>query len=381
MPLTLPPNTLLNGSDPREPAAWLATIARNECWARIRARMREPLGADQLDTVAGHDDPLESAIRRADLAALWAAIEGLPHLQRDALLLREFGGLTYDELGEALAVSGSAVESLLFRARQRLRVQLRTAYASFSGVQWVDALVRLIAGGGGPAAAKVAALGVGAAAVGGGAVVVPHVLENHTHLRPPAHAPAAPQHEQPVARRRTPPPESASPPVATQSERLTSMQRGERPVEAHQSGERGEGAQAVLPAETLQEPAAGGGGRDGGRDELGRDSGFGSSGGRGEGESEPSSGESESSSGHGERNITFERVARVWSLAQDVISGVLGRGTPNRFRGGKIGRSTVDRSCKPGRRGPGAGSRRDARALRAVREPDLPVLPAPARLP
>ena len=289
---------LLNGSDPREPAAWLATIARNECWARIRARMREPLAADQLDTVAGHDDPLESAIRRADLAALWAAIEGLPHLQRDALLLREFGGLTYDELGEALAVSGSAVESLLFRARQRLRVQLRTAYASFSGAQWVDALVRLIAGGGAPAAAKVAALGVGAAAVGGGAVVVPHVLDNHTHLRPPARAPAAPQHDQPVARRLTPPPVSASPPITTQSERLTSAQhprgadegrRGERPVEAHQSGDRTEGAQAVLPAETLQEPAAGGGGRD----ELSRDSGSGSSGGGGEGESEPSSGHEE----------------------------------------------------------------------------------------
>ncbi|HJX46566.1 MAG TPA: sigma-70 family RNA polymerase sigma factor, partial [Gaiellaceae bacterium] len=33
--------SLLNGTSPREPAAWLATIARNECWARGRARMRE----------------------------------------------------------------------------------------------------------------------------------------------------------------------------------------------------------------------------------------------------------------------------------------------------------------------------------------------------
>ena len=262
--------------------------------------MREPLAADQLDTVAGHDDPLESAIRRADLAALWAAIEGLPRQQRDALLLREFGGLTYDELGEALAVSGSAVESLLFRARQRLRVQLRTAYASFSGAQWVDALVRLIAGGGAPAAAKVAALGVGAAAVGGGAVVVPHVLDNHSQLLAPAHAPAAPRHEPAAAPRLTPPPVSAFPPVATQTERLTSAQqprgadegrRGERPVEAPETGDRGEGGQAVRPVETVQEPAAGGGSRD----ELGRDSGNGSSGG-GEGES--------ASSGQGDQQTT-----------------------------------------------------------------------------
>ena len=112
------------------------------------------------------------------------AIEALPRQQRDAILLREFGGLSYDELAVALAVSGAAVESLLFRARQRLRAQLRTAYASLTGASWIDALARLLAGGSAPVAAKVAALGVGAAAVSGGAVVAPQVLENH-HPRSP----------------------------------------------------------------------------------------------------------------------------------------------------------------------------------------------------
>ncbi len=170
---------LLNGTEPREPAAWLATIARNECWSRISARMREPLAMEQLETVSTTADPLEEAIRRADLAALWRAIEALPRQQRDALLLREFGGLSYGELSAALAVSGAAVESLLFRARQRLRGQLRTVYATVSGASWIDALARLVAGGGAPVAAKVAALGVGAAVVGSTAVVVPNVLDNH----------------------------------------------------------------------------------------------------------------------------------------------------------------------------------------------------------
>jgi RNA polymerase sigma-70 factor (ECF subfamily) len=171
---------LRNGSQPEEPAAWLATIARNECWTRIRTRMREPLPAAQIEAVAARDDPVAEAIRRADLAALWSAIEALPRQQRDALLLREFGGLSYEELAAALGVSGSAVESLLFRARRRLKTQLRAVYASLSGAAWIDGLARLLAGGGAPAAAaKVAALGVGAAAVGSSAVVVPHVLENH----------------------------------------------------------------------------------------------------------------------------------------------------------------------------------------------------------
>ena len=185
---------LVNGTTPREPAAWLAAIARNECWGRIRTRMREPLPAEALETAATTNDPLAEAIRRADLAALWGAIEELPRQQRDALLLREFGGLTYDELASALAVSGPAVESLLFRARQRLRSRLRAAFATISGASWIDALVRLLAGGSAPVAAKVAALGVGAAAVGGSAVVVPQVFDNHRPSHVPARTPAAAHH-------------------------------------------------------------------------------------------------------------------------------------------------------------------------------------------
>jgi RNA polymerase sigma factor (sigma-70 family) len=184
---------LLNGTEPREPAAWLATIARNECWGRIRSRMREPLTTTDVEAASPAPDPLTEAIRRADLAALWAAIEALPLQQRDAILLREFGGLSYDELAAALAVSGPAVESLLFRARQTLRAQLRTAYASLTGASWLEALGRLLAGGSAPVAAKVAALGVGAAAVSGGAVVAPQVFENH-HPGSPAPARTAPRH-------------------------------------------------------------------------------------------------------------------------------------------------------------------------------------------
>ena len=148
---------------------------------------------EQLDVASTANDPLTEAIRRADLAALWRAIEALPRQQRDALLLREFGGLSYGELSAALAVSGAAVESLLFRARQRLRGQLRTVYASVSGASWIDALVRVFAGGSAPIAAKVAVLGAGAAVVGSTAVVVPNVLDNHRHSHSTQRTPAAVQ--------------------------------------------------------------------------------------------------------------------------------------------------------------------------------------------
>ena len=68
--------SMLSGNVPQHPAAWLATIARNECVARIQRRMREPLpSAGSEDTLP---DPVAVAAKRADLAELWQAIAELP---------------------------------------------------------------------------------------------------------------------------------------------------------------------------------------------------------------------------------------------------------------------------------------------------------------
>jgi RNA polymerase sigma-70 factor (ECF subfamily) len=201
---------LMNGSEPRESAAWLATIARNECWSRIRARMREPLSTADVDNEMSTSDPVAEAIRRADLAALRQAIADLPAQQRQALLLREFGGLSYEELAGALAVTTPAIESLLFRARQGLRTRLRTAYATLSGAGWIETLARLLAGGSAPAVAKVAAVGMSTAVVtGGAAVVTPRVL----HSSPPRPAKRA-QQLPPVAATPAPAPILVTPVVA-----------------------------------------------------------------------------------------------------------------------------------------------------------------------
>ena len=149
--------------------------------------MREPLLLGEAEPSATASDALSEAIRRADLTALWRAIDALPVPQREALLLREFGGLSYEELAAALAVSLSAVESLLFRARRGLRERLSEAYAGVAGAGWVEALGRLFAGGSGAAAPVAAkAVAVGAAVVVGGAVVAPDMLQHRAPARPVA---------------------------------------------------------------------------------------------------------------------------------------------------------------------------------------------------
>ena len=123
--------SILAGSEPRQPAAWLATIARNECLNRIRARTREQLGEPVSRETRGAPDALNSAIAREDLRTLGRTIRELPDQQREALLLHEFHGLSYGEVAATIGVSESAIGSLLFRARTRLRSVLHRAYAAF----------------------------------------------------------------------------------------------------------------------------------------------------------------------------------------------------------------------------------------------------------
>jgi hypothetical protein len=94
---------MLAGTAPHDPPAWLAAIARNECLSRLRLRRRRP------DTVELRDDdqPAASDVaelvdRRAEITALSEAIAGLPPAQRQAVILRDFYGLSYREVSLAL---------------------------------------------------------------------------------------------------------------------------------------------------------------------------------------------------------------------------------------------------------------------------------------
>src|SRR4249920_3552355 len=188
---------LLNGQEPRDPSAWLGTIARNECRGRLRSRKTEPL---TLVTAATADETHREAARHEEVEALTAALAELPQQQRDAIVLREFYGLSYAEVAAALGISGAAVESLLFRSRRRLQEHLRPLRAALGALVLPPSLSESLAqslpgfGGGGagasaivmakvggaPLAAKLAALTLTVGAVGTAAG-----LETGTHHRSP----------------------------------------------------------------------------------------------------------------------------------------------------------------------------------------------------
>jgi RNA polymerase sigma factor (sigma-70 family) len=121
--------SMLDGTDPVEPAAWLAAIARNECVSRLRRRGPESthLRDDDLGTL---EDVADVVDRRTEIAELSQGIARLPSAQRRAVILRDFYGLSYREVSAALGITGPAVESLLFRSRKQLQERLRDLHAA-----------------------------------------------------------------------------------------------------------------------------------------------------------------------------------------------------------------------------------------------------------
>jgi len=202
--------------------------------------MREPLPSDAEPSESSPDAHVE-AVRNEHRSELAEALAALPAQQREAVLLRDVRGFSYEEVAASLAVSTSAVESLLFRARSRLRSQLRTAYAAISGAGWLGPLRDLLGTGGlagAPVAAKAVAVGALGAAVAGG-VVAPTVLEHRPHTSPPPPTRPAAQ-APPVAQA----PQAPSPPVVFSTARPSLSDRprienvssvSRRPSDAHES--------------------------------------------------------------------------------------------------------------------------------------------------
>jgi RNA polymerase sigma factor (sigma-70 family) len=127
---------LQNGEQVRSLRAWLLAIAHNVCRQRFRTAARRPqeVALDPEVAEAYHDEdaPTAQEIRNA--------MSHLSFNQRTVLVLREIEGLAYEEIANAMGLSLSAVETLLFRARQALREQLEAAEKDLG----CDAVQRLI---------------------------------------------------------------------------------------------------------------------------------------------------------------------------------------------------------------------------------------------
>ena len=81
--------------------------------------------SDEIRSAFGHtDDPLERMTKEEQLKLLTQAIAKLPEEFREALMLSEYEGMTYDEIGKLTGASLSTIRIRIFRAKARLRKML-----------------------------------------------------------------------------------------------------------------------------------------------------------------------------------------------------------------------------------------------------------------
>jgi RNA polymerase sigma factor (sigma-70 family) len=109
---------------------WIYEIAKNACIDQFRRNKRaeevsfdadEGMGAaDYGRLVTGDPTPDVALDHKQQLDHLRGALGGLSESHHQILVMREFEGLSYREIGEKMGMSRPSVESTLFRARKRL---------------------------------------------------------------------------------------------------------------------------------------------------------------------------------------------------------------------------------------------------------------------
>ena len=180
---------------------WLYRIAHNVSLNTLRDRS---LRDEELDPeLHGAEGPDETLERREHMAGVLAAVQELPERQRDAIVLRELEGRSYDEIATALGVGDGSVRALLNRARNSLRLaatavtpvgllmrippeagQVGAGAAGAAGEGVAVRVAELTVGAGaGAIASKVAATALVTGAVAGGVALGPGSSEGERPLR------------------------------------------------------------------------------------------------------------------------------------------------------------------------------------------------------
>ena len=104
------------------PHSWLYRITYNLCIDALR-KQKNRVAADSEASLsmAIAEEPLQHEIQQR---AIEQAIAILPERQRAAIVLCTYHGLSNREAAETMDISVDALESLLSRARRKLREQL-----------------------------------------------------------------------------------------------------------------------------------------------------------------------------------------------------------------------------------------------------------------
>jgi RNA polymerase sigma-70 factor, ECF subfamily len=105
--------------------AWLLTIVRNTSFTWLQQNRARQLDAEFDEQIFGPDtrspNPEESLLRDECGNRVHQALQSLPPVHREVIVLRELLGMSYSEISVVIGAPIGSVMSRLFRARNSLR--------------------------------------------------------------------------------------------------------------------------------------------------------------------------------------------------------------------------------------------------------------------
>jgi RNA polymerase sigma-70 factor (ECF subfamily) len=109
---------LKNLRNKRKFVQWLAAICRNVAKDMVENKARQISTDDFSQTACNNDhDDSKRLIRRA--------IEKLPASAKELIVLRYYNGLSYEEIGSVLGISGPTINGRLKRAKRKMSYYLK----------------------------------------------------------------------------------------------------------------------------------------------------------------------------------------------------------------------------------------------------------------
>ena len=94
------------------------------------------LRADSMEQMTDHNTPEASLAAREIAQAVQTALEALPEELRQALVLREMDGMSYDDIAAAMDCPIGTVRSRIFRAREAIAKTIQPMLARQTGKRW-----------------------------------------------------------------------------------------------------------------------------------------------------------------------------------------------------------------------------------------------------
>lgn len=100
---------------------WLLTVCRNEFISICRKNSRFTGEEIPENFADDREEVIESIIRKEEYRSLYHAIDLLPEMQREVVMLFYFSGLPIKSVADVIGKSETNTKVLLYRAREKLR--------------------------------------------------------------------------------------------------------------------------------------------------------------------------------------------------------------------------------------------------------------------